>query len=76
VTHVQVHENVKYLVNVTLVERYHVDSAARTAIDRMQESVSHSVSRFSHIQSQFACTGRSVKVKNPVYFTVHVCRRE
>lgn len=35
---IKVHENVKYLVNVTLVERYHVDSAARTAIDRMQES--------------------------------------
>jgi len=36
----QVHNEVKYLVNVTLVERYHVDAAARNAIDRMQMSVS------------------------------------
>jgi len=37
---VQVHREAKHLVNSTLVERYHVDVAAKSAIDRMQLSVS------------------------------------
>ena len=41
VLNVQVHNEVKHLVNATLVERYHVDPAAKTAIDRLQISVSH-----------------------------------
>ena len=36
----QVHGEVKHLVNLTLVERYHVDTAARNAVDHMQTSVS------------------------------------
>jgi len=37
---VQVHKEMKHLVNATIVERYHVDAVAKTAIDRMQSSVS------------------------------------
>lgn len=35
---INVHNEVKHVVNATLVERYHVDTAARDAIDYMQTS--------------------------------------
>jgi len=41
VINVQVYNEVKYVVNATVVERYHIDAAARNAVDRMQMSVSH-----------------------------------
>ena len=60
----QVHSEVKHLVNATVVERYHVDPAAKIAVDYMQMSVSCRWSVQSAVCLHLSDIDQSVSYKN------------